>query len=172
MRPCVATLGRARESVSVAGARRIGSYRFAGSLHGTVLGSLKDALYNVGSADDSDDFAVACHRDSADGIVPETVADIEQTFVLLEVNRRLGHEVVYRPVLFIVESVEQSQDILFGKNSNQGLVVFHDRDARDIVVRHQLNGFEDRRVFSYADHLFCHRIFGIEHHRVLSRLSI
>ena len=104
------------------GPSRAALCRFAGSLHGT-FGSLKDDLYDVGSADDSHDFAVRCHRDSADGIVSEAVADVEQAFALFEVNSRLCHEVIHGPVFFVVESVEQSQDILLGENSNQGHVV-------------------------------------------------
>ena len=42
---------------------------------------LQDALDNVGSADDSDHFAVGCNRDSSDGIVSQAIADIQQTLV-------------------------------------------------------------------------------------------
>jgi len=126
---------------------------------------LEDALYDVGSADDTDNLTVGCDRDSADGIVSEAVAYVEQAFVLVEVNDRLCHEVVDCPVFFVVEGVEQSQDILFGENSNQGLVVFDDRDAGDVVVCHQLQGFKDGRLFSYADHSLGHYIFCLKHHK-------
>ena len=97
-------------------------------------------------------------------MVSQTVTNVQQAVIFFEIDGRLCHKITCGPVSFLLMRMEQAQDILLGKHSDEGHIIFDDWNAGDTIAYHDMYGFEYGSVFTYANDLFCHNVFYLRHY--------